>query len=70
VSDLTIERNRRRIPRPAHRVVEPDELRDQLIERRRDLIAAMRRDGLQPGYLTQIAGVAAALDALDEEAGA
>jgi hypothetical protein len=43
----------------------PAELRQRLTEMRADLAAALARDGIEPGYLSLMAGIAATLDALE-----
>ena len=43
-------------------------LRDRLIEARRDLLDALdRADAIEPGWLIQLAGIAAALKAIEAE---
>jgi hypothetical protein len=43
----------------------PAALRERLTEMRAELIAALARDGIDPGYLSLMAGIAATIDALD-----
>jgi hypothetical protein len=43
----------------------PAELRQRLTEMRAELVAVLAKGGIDPGYLSLMAGIAATLDALD-----
>lgn len=45
-----------------------DPLRERLLEMRQGLLDEMRRDGPEPSWLAMMAGIAATLAALDDEA--
>lgn len=46
-----------------------DPLRERLLELRQSLLDAIRRDGPEPSWLAMMAGIAATLAAIDDEAG-